>query len=93
MALPEVSSIPLIGMISRLVEQKGLEIILKSLKQLLELPIQLVILGTGESHYELQLSEWATKNAIKFKIIIGYDEALAHRIEAEIGRASCRERV
>jgi len=82
LALPEESSIPMIGMISRLVEQKGLEIILKSLKHILELPLQLVILGTGEAHYELQLSEWATKNSSKFKIIIGYDEVLAHRIEA-----------
>ena len=82
LTLPEDSTIPMIGMISRLVEQKGLEIILQSLKQILDLPIHLVILGTGELHYEIQLSEWAAKHAKKFKIIIGYDEALAHRIEA-----------
>jgi len=82
LTLPEDTSIPMIGMISRLVEQKGLEIILKSLNDILELPIQLVILGTGESHYELQLSAWARQYADKFKIIIGYNESLAHRIEA-----------
>lgn len=82
LTLPEDTSIPMIGMISRLVEQKGLEIILESLNDILELPVQLVILGTGESHYELQLSEWARQTANKFKIIIGYNEALAHRIEA-----------
>ena len=82
LALPEDSSTPMIGMISRLVEQKGLEIILQSLKDILKLPIQLVILGTGESHYELQLTEWARQRGNKFKIIIGYNEALAHRIEA-----------
>ncbi|MFK5913848.1 MAG: glycogen synthase GlgA [Woeseiaceae bacterium] len=81
-ALPIGSSIPMIGMISRLVEQKGLEIILQSLKPLLNLPLQLVILGTGESHYELQLSELAKKYPDNFKIIIGYNEKLAHRIEA-----------
>lgn len=82
LALPKDTSIPLIGMISRLVEQKGLEIILQSLRKLFELPIQLVILGTGEAHYELQLTEWAEKYSDKFKLIIGYNEALAHRIEA-----------
>ena len=82
LSLPEDRSIPMIGMISRLVEQKGLEIILQSLENILHLPIQLVILGTGEAHYELELSEWASKNTKQFKIIIGYDEELAHRIEA-----------
>ena len=82
LTLPEDTSIPMIGMISRLVDQKGLEIILQSLNDILELPVQLVILGTGESHYELQLSKWARQRANKFKLIIGYNEALAHRIEA-----------
>jgi len=82
LTLSEETSIPMIGMISRLVEQKGLEIILQSLNKLLKLPIQLVILGTGESHYELQLSAWASQYKDKFKIIIGYNESLAHRIEA-----------
>ena len=75
-------SIPMIGMVSRLVEQKGLDVILTSLKTLLTLPLQLVILGTGESHFEIQLSEWAKLHPNKFKLIIGYNEALAHRIEA-----------
>ena len=82
LTLPEDTSIPMIGMISRLVDQKGLKIILQSLNDILELPVQLVILGTGESHYELQLSKWARQRSNKFKIIIGYNEALAHRIEA-----------
>lgn len=82
LTLPEDESIPMIGMISRLVEQKGLEIILRSLDEILELPVQLVILGTGESHYELHLAEWAKQKSNKFKLVIGYNEALAHRIEA-----------
>lgn len=80
--LPIDSSVPMIGMVSRLVEQKGLRIILQSLKTLLKTPIQLVILGTGESHYEIKLSEWEKKHPNKFKVIIGYSEELAHRIEA-----------
>jgi len=80
--LPVDDATPMIGMVSRLVEQKGLEIILQSLSTLLTLPVQIVILGTGEIHYELQLSEWAQQYPEKFKVIIGYDEPLAHRIEA-----------
>jgi len=82
LTLPEDTSIPMIGMISRLVEQKGLDIIIQCLNDVLELPLQLVILGTGDSHYELQLSQWAEKKGRKLKIIIGYNESLAHRIEA-----------
>ena len=76
------ASIPMIGMISRMVEQKGLDIILQSLATLVTMPLQLVILGTGETHYEIQLCEWAQKHSVCLKVIIGYDEALAHRIEA-----------
>ena len=82
LALPVDVSVPMIGMVSRLVEQKGLDIILDSLSTLLSLPVQLVILGTGEIHYEMQLSKWAQKHPGRLKVIIGYDESLAHRIEA-----------
>lgn len=82
LSLPIDISIPMIGMVSRLVEQKGLDIILQSLKTLINMPVQLVILGTGETHYELQLSEWAQKHPDRLSVTIGYDEKLAHRIEA-----------
>jgi len=81
-SLPVDESIPMIGMISRLVEQKGLEIILEMLPKLLKLPIQLVILGTGETHYEIQLTEWAEKHPEQLHVNIGYNESLAHNIEA-----------
>ncbi len=76
------AQIPLIGMVSRLVEQKGLEIILQSLPELNKLALQIVILGTGDTHFEIQLAEWASEHPSMIKVIIGYDEALAHRIEA-----------
>jgi len=76
------ASTPMIGMVSRLVEQKGLDIILTSLSTLLTMPCQLVILGTGNTHYELELSKWSRKFPDRFNVIIGYDESLAHRIEA-----------
>ena len=80
--LPVDKSTPMMGMVSRLVEQKGLDIILQTLEALLSMPVQLVILGTGETHYEILLLEWAQKYPDKLKVIIGYDESLAHQIEA-----------
>ena len=82
LSLPVDASIVVIGMVSRLVEQKGLDIILQSLAKLLTMPVQLVILGTGETHYEVQLSLWAQRHPEHLKVVIGYDEPLAHRIEA-----------
>lgn len=82
LSMPVDSSIPMLGMVSRLVEQKGLEIILQCLEQLLSQPVQLIILGTGETHYEIKLSEWAGRYPNQLKVIIGYNECLAHRIEA-----------
>jgi starch synthase len=82
LTLPVDASIAMIGMVSRLVEQKGLDIILQSLSTIMTLPFQLVILGTGETHYEIQLSEWSQLYPDRIKVIIGYDESLAHRIEA-----------
>ena len=80
--LPIDESIPMIGMVSRLVEQKGLDLVLQSLSTLLTMPVQFVILGMGETHYEIQLAEWARRYPDRLKVIIGYDEPLAHRIEA-----------
>lgn len=80
--LPVDPDIPMIGMISRLVEQKGLDVILKSLPGLMKLPLQIVILGTGDTHYELQLTEWAQRYPDRISVIIGYSESLAHKIEA-----------
>ena len=82
LGLPVNSELPMIGMISRLVEQKGLDIILQSLPTLLSMPVQIVVLGTGETHYEIQLSELARKHPDRLKVVIGYNETLAHRIEA-----------
>lgn len=80
--LPVDENIPLIGSVGRLVQQKGLDLILSSMDELVKQPVQLVMLGTGETHYEIALAEWATSYPDKVKLIIGYNEALAHKIEA-----------
>ncbi|MDH5423973.1 MAG: glycogen synthase GlgA [Gammaproteobacteria bacterium] len=81
-SLPIDATIPMIGIVSRLVEQKGFDIILQAIEKILTKPLQLVILGTGDTHYEIELNKWAKKYPHKLKVNIGYDECLAHRIEA-----------
>ena len=81
-ALPVDTGMPLIGMIGRLVSQKGIDLVLQDLDQIVALPAQLVILGSGESKYENQLREAVKKYSDRISVYIGYDEGLAHRIEA-----------
>lgn len=80
--LPVDIKTPLIGMVSRLVEQKGLHSILGAMNDLLSMPLQIIILGSGEKYYETALLEWAKKHPEKLSVTIGYDEKLSHQIEA-----------
>ncbi len=82
LGLPVNEKVPLIGMVSRLVEQKGLDIILAGMAEMVKRPLQLVILGSGDVHYELQLIEWASRHPDKLHVVIGYNETLSHQIEA-----------
>lgn len=80
--LPVDASIPMIGMISRMVEQKGLDTVLGTLHELVHWPIQIVFLGNGLAYYQNALTEWAKHYPDKIHVRIGYDETLSHRIEA-----------
>ncbi|EHL06595.1 putative starch [bacterial glycogen] synthase [Desulfitobacterium hafniense DP7] len=74
--------IPILSMISRLVEQKGLDLLLHVLDEILALDIRLVVLGTGDAHYEERLQRFAEGYPGKLRVILGYQEELAHRIYA-----------
>jgi starch synthase len=82
LGLPVDAKLPMIGMISRLVEQKGLPTILGAMAGLLDMPLQLVILGSGDKTYEQALQTWADQQPDKLRVIIGYDEKRSHQIEA-----------
>ncbi|MCB1729281.1 MAG: glycogen synthase GlgA [Halieaceae bacterium] len=73
---------PLLGIVGRLVEQKGLELILPALGDILAKPAQVVVLGTGEKRFEEQLQAVARAHPDAMAVILAYDESLAHRIEA-----------
>jgi len=81
-ALPVDTDTPLIGMVGRLVSQKGIDLVLQALDQIVAIPAQLVILGSGESKYEDRLRAAVKFHSDRVSVYIGYDEGLAHRIEA-----------
>lgn len=74
--------IPLLGFVGRLVDQKGIDLILAQMPQLLATPCQLVILGSGFPHYEAALQKIAAENPARVSVTLGYNESFAHRIEA-----------
>jgi len=81
MGLPQ-RDVPVIGMVSRLVRQKGIDVVAAMLPRLLEMDVQVVILGSGEPWAHTHLPWVASHHPRRFACRIGYDNALAHRIEA-----------
>jgi starch synthase len=80
--LPADESAPLFGTISRLAEQKGVDIQLGALAEMLNTKMQFVLLGSGSPEYERGYRDLARKFPGKVAVRFGYDETLAHRIEA-----------
>jgi starch synthase len=75
-------SVPLIGMITRITEQKGFEIIVPIMTEILNLPVQLVVLGTGDPYYEHVMLDFANAFKDQMNVTIAYDDEYAHQIEA-----------
>ena len=73
----------LLGLVSRLVEQKGLDILLQILDPFMAYTnAQFLLLGTGDSHYENQLREMASRYPGRMSVQILYNDAIARRIYA-----------
>lgn len=81
-SLPKREDVPLIGFIGRFVDQKGITLIAHALPRLLEMDIQMVFLGSGEPWAEGFFSDVAARYPDRVGTYIGYNNALAHRIEA-----------
>jgi starch synthase len=81
-ALPVDNNIPVFALVGRLVEQKGIDLVLDCLPEMLTLPLHFVLLGSGNKSFEQQLSLFAETYPDKIAITIGYDEAMAHLLEA-----------
>ncbi len=80
--LPVKDNVPLFGLIGRLVEQKGIDLILECLPEMMEMEVQFVLLGSGDKVFEKKLQAIALQYPNKMSINIGYDEGLSHLIEA-----------
>ncbi len=80
--LPIRSDVPIIAMVSRLSNQKGIDILGGAIPSLLEHDVQLVLLGTGEAKYHTAFSEFAEGYPDKMGVFLSYDYGLAHKIFA-----------
>jgi starch synthase len=81
MELPK-GDMPVIGIISRLSGQKGLDLVIQSIDNLLEKDVQLILLGKGDSYYENAFINIMKKNRNKVSVYIGFNTDLAQKIYA-----------
>jgi starch synthase len=81
LGLANDTDLPLVGVVSRLVDQKGFDLVAEIAPTLRDLPLQLVVLGSGQPEYERLFQDLAagTRNV---RVRIGFDDALARRIYA-----------
>ncbi len=75
-------NVPVIGIISRLADQKGFDLIEKVADELMAMDIQVVILGTGDPKYHTLFEKLAKKHPKKLAVNLRFDNKLAHLIEA-----------
>ena len=80
--LPPRRDVMLIGMVSRLVSQKGFDLLEQAMEPLMQRDIQFVLLGAGDLHYQEFFRVAAERYRERARVTIGFDEGLAHRIEA-----------
>ena len=78
--LPEKKDIPVIGMVTRLVAMKGLDLVRYILDELLQEDIQMVVLGTGEDEYENMFRHFQWKYPDKLSVHIYFNEAESHLV-------------
>ncbi len=76
---PEV---PLFGLVSRFTHQKGLDVVLEIASQLVALPAQLVLLGSGDAGMQRTILELSHRHSGQISAYVGFDEGLSHLIEA-----------
>ena len=80
--LPLKNDVPLFGIVSRLAEQKGFDILAAGIDQICKMNVQLVILGTGDMKYHLILEDMVKKYPKVISLHLKFDDALAHKIYA-----------
>ncbi len=84
MGLPVRDDLPLIGIVSRLVSQKGLDLVKYAMESLLQQDLQIVILGSGDWAYESYFDEMASRFPEKLALKTGFIPSLARQIYAGV---------
>lgn len=82
LGLPQDGEKVMIGLVSRLVDQKGLDLIAQAMDELMGMDIQFVIVGTGEAKYENMFRHYAWCNPTKVSANIMFSNELAHKVYA-----------
>ena len=82
LGLPVNPDVPLFGSVTRLAEQKGVDIQLGALEEMLAANMQFVLLGSGSPEFEKAYRKLATRYPGKIAVQIGFNQGLSHRIEA-----------
>ena len=80
--LEESAELPLFAVVSRLAEQKGLDLVLENVAYLTQLDAQLLVLGTGDPVLEEGFRAAAAEHPGRVATVLGFDEGMAHRIMA-----------
>jgi starch synthase len=80
--LPNSDASAVIGIVSRLADQKGFDLIYEIAEKLMKMPVQLILLGTGDARYEQFFADLEKRFPKKVKANIGFDANLAQKIYA-----------
>ena len=78
----EESNMPLCAIVSRFYDVKGFDLIEQAMPELVQLGLQIVVIGTGDRRYEDMLRRWADEFPRQVAVAVGFDAALAQRIYA-----------
>jgi starch synthase len=82
MNLPQEAGIPLFANITRLTDQKGVDLQLGALEEMLSADLQFVLLGSGDPRFQDAYRDLARRHPGKVAVRVGFDQGLSHRIEA-----------
>jgi starch synthase len=82
LSLPSAPNVPLFGSITRLADQKGVDIQLGALEEMLSSDMQFALLGSGSPEFERAYLSLASRYPKKVAVRLGYNQGLSHRIEA-----------
>jgi starch synthase len=80
--LPDAPDRPVLGMVARLVSQKGVDLVLSAAPGFLDMGCQMVFLGDGDPEYHNELTQFRERYPEKVGVYLGFNESLAHLVEA-----------